>query len=210
MTTALKQAQQSLEQNDLHEAAVAYRDMRAALDYLGRKDPQARALRQTAAEVIAAAELSDVSLFDLFREAVETTSRSGAAAWSDAFRNNYRGAWVVIDADVSLLSGVAADRTYRVDFPLVIGSERARIVTGLPGLQRVIPEVSARRVVFAAQLDEFRHEPFHSEGDWCVVLRPGTSVLWSSPETLKKVGIEPDEELQRVLAEQARLLEDYQ
>jgi hypothetical protein len=210
LASAVKQAQQALERDDLSEAAKLFRTVRTALDTIGRKDAQARSLRQTAAEIGSLVALSDHSLFDIFREAIDTTSRSGSSMWDDAFLSNYRGAWVLIDAEVTRPTASSPDQLMEVHYPLAVGSQRARIVASLPALVNIIPGGSARRVIFSAQIDEFKHQPYRAEADWCVVLKPGTTVLWSSPENLERSGISVDDETRRVLAEQAQILEQYQ
>jgi len=80
----------ALEDHDLAEAARQYKKVRKALDLLGRNDPQARVLRQTAAETSAAADLSRSSLFELLRDAAEAETGKTHMTWNETFNSSYR------------------------------------------------------------------------------------------------------------------------
>lgn len=207
--SGVKLAQQALEENDLAEAAKRFQDVRKALDLLGRTDSRARELRQTAAEITAAADLAKSSLFDILHEAVATTARSGRGMWTDTFRSSYRDEWVLIDAQVSRTTNASGGRQFEIDFPLSTGADRVMIVGDLECFQRAVPGGSSRRVIFAAQLDDFSRAP-HDEATWQIVLRPSTAFLWSAAENLERLGVEVDEETRQVLTEQSGLLGVYQ
>jgi hypothetical protein len=207
----VKQAQRALDENDLVEAARRFQDVRAALDLLGRSDSHARALRQTAKEITASAELARSSLFEILHEAVATTARSGETMWSDTFRSSYRDEWVLIDAQVIRSADSSTGQRFEIDFPLSTGAERVLIVGDLACFEQAVPGGSPRRVIFAAQLDEFSHQANQDEAAWRIVLRPATAFLWSAPENLERLGFDVvDDDTKRVLAEQSSLLERYQ
>jgi hypothetical protein len=186
--------------------------VRLALDLLGRNDSRARALRQTAFELTAAAELSHASLFEILHDA----SSSDRDSWAAKFRTNYRDEWVVIDALVSRADksagddAAASDSTqgyrYDVDFRLAEGPFRAVIIADLPAFDEVIPQSGdPLRVIFAAQLDDCFADP-RREDTWRIVLRPSTGFLWSNPEHLELLGVAADDETKQLLAEQTTRL----
>lgn len=209
LATSIRLAQQAFEENDLGEAANRFRDVRAALDTLGRTDSRAQELRQTAAEISASADLARSSLYDILNEAVATTERSGRALWADTFRSSYRDEWVLIDALVTRTSDSSGGRRFEIDLPLTAGGGRVQIVGDLACFERAVPGGSARRVIFAAQLDDFTTVPQNGAA-WRIVLRPATAFLWSAPEHLERLGVEVDDETKRILAEQSSLPGMYQ
>ena len=209
LASAVKLAQQALEENDLGEAARRYQEVRSSLDTLGRTDSHARELRQTTAEITASADLARSSLFDILREAVATTARSGSTMWADTFRSSYRDEWVLIDAHVARTADASSGQRFEIEYPLSTATERVQIVGDLACFERAVQGGSARRVIFAAQLDDFTHAP-QGEAAWQIVLRPTTAFLWSATEHLERLGIEVDEETKQVLAEQSNILGVYQ
>jgi hypothetical protein len=210
LTSSVRLAEQALEDSDLVEAARLYQHVRAALDILGRTDSRARELRQTASEITASADLARLSLFEILNEAVGTTARSGASMWADTFRSSYRDEWVLIDALVTRSSNPSTGQRFEIEFPLSSGAEQVRFAGDLACFERAVPGGSPRRVIFAAQLDDFARDTKQDEPTWRVVLRPATAFLWSAPENLERLGFEVDEETKRILAEQASLQETYQ
>jgi hypothetical protein len=195
--------QQALDDNDLNEASRQFQEVRRALDVLGRDDARALALRQTAAEITASADLTRTSLYEILREAVTTSTGKGRHdAWSDTFQSSYHGEWVVIDANVSRLQEESGGRKFQIDFPLVHGMHRATVVGDLPCFERVVAGGSPQRVIFAAQLEEVSPKSAGSTA-WQVVLRPATAFLWSASGNLARIGFETDEATERLLASQS-------
>ena len=202
VVSAVKQAELALEEHDLGEAARQYRQVRRALDVLGRNDLRARALRQTAAEISAAADLARVSLFDMLHEASRLGSNTARESWAETFRSNYRDEWVVLDAQVSRSADPAEGRRYDIDFRLAEGLNQAVIVAELPAFDRAISSGGEPlRVIFAAQLDDCSPDPKH-EHTWRIVLRPATGFLWSSATHLELLGVAADDETKQLLADQ--------
>jgi len=198
---ATRLGEQALEEHDLGEAARQFQKVRGALDLLGRDDAQARALRQTANEIGASANLAAVPLFDIVREAA-----GSEGSFSETFHSSYRGSWVVIDAPVARSADSSSGRKFDVDLPIVEGPARAVVVAELPLFEPLLPAgTEPRRVIFAAQLDDCRPDP-RDEGAWRIVLRPKTAFLWSTPESLARLGVVLDDETTRVLSDQASRL----
>jgi hypothetical protein len=199
IVSAVKLGEQALADHDLVEAARQFQQVRAALDVLGRNDHQSRALRQTARETTAAADLSRSSLFDLLHEAVESESGKVHLTWDETFRTGYRDEWVVVDAMVSRLAENAGGRRFEIDFPLTEGRHRAILVADLDAFDKVLAAgQSPQRVVFAGQLDECRKH----EETWLIALRPSTGFLWSSAANLELLGVPLDDATKQLLADQ--------
>jgi hypothetical protein len=214
VVAATKQAELALEEHDLEEAARQFRQVQYALDVLGRNDSRARGMRQTAAELSAAADLARSSLFDILHEASSLPAGAARESWAATFRSNYRDEWVVLDARVSRIVDAAGGRRYDIDFHLADGSldslNQAVIVADLPAFDKVISRETAsggdpQRVIFAAQLDDCSQDPKDAHV-WRIVLRPSTGFLWSSVQHLELAGVTADDETKQLLAEQTTRL----
>jgi hypothetical protein len=206
VVSAARLGEQALQERDLSEAARQYKKVRSSLDLLGRGDPQARALRQTAAETSAAADLSRASLFEILREASGSAAGRTHLTWDEIFKTSYKDAWVVVDAQVSRAADPASGRRYDVDFPVIDGRNRGVLVADLEIFDKALSAGGGpQRVIFAAQLDDIRPvSPI--EDTWQIVLRPGTGFLWSSAENLERLGFAVDELTAQLLSDQTRHL----
>jgi hypothetical protein len=195
-----------LREHDLGEAARQYRALRLALDRLGRRDLAARRMRQAADEVTAAADLSRSSLFDLLHEAAAMAAGAARNSWAATFRSSYRDEWIVVDALVRRVSAAGSGPQYEIEFPLVDGSQRARLVGNLAAFDRLpAADGTPQRVIFAAQLEACDSDP-GAEDSWNIVLRPATGFLWSTAAHLELLGLSADDETQRLLANQTAWL----
>jgi hypothetical protein len=201
--SASRLGEQALANNDLPEAARQFRMVRSSLDLLGRNDSQSRLLRQTANELMAAAGLARASLFDMLHEANDAASGRTSLTWSETFRLTYRNTWVVLDVPVSRSIDHSSGQRFDIDFPLATGREQAVVVGDLEIFDKAVAtDGTAKRVIFAAQLDDCRRES-EQEGAWKISLRPATGFLWSSAERLELLGVGVDDATRRVLDEQA-------
>jgi hypothetical protein len=206
VVAAARLGDEALQDHDLAEAARQYKKVRKALDLLGRSDPQARVLRQTAAETTAAADLSRESLFELLHDATEAETGKTHLTWNETFNSSYRDEWVVLDAHVSRSADPAARRRYVVDFPLAEGRNRAILIADLDVFDKALSAGgNPQRVVFAAQLDDCRRDPKNAD-TWLIVLRSKTGFLWSSGDNLELLGVNVDDETKQILADQSRHL----
>jgi hypothetical protein len=207
IVSAVKLGEQALGDHDMVEAARQFQQVRAALDLLGRTDHQARALRQTANEMTAAADLCRSSLFDVLHDAAESESGKSHVSWDETFRAGYRDEWVVIDALVSRSADPAAAPKYDIDFLVTDGRNRAVIVADLDLFDRVVVTAASgpQRVIFAGQLDDCRKDPQVADA-WRIVLRPTTGFLWSSVANFELLGVDADSTTKQLLAEQTSRL----
>jgi hypothetical protein len=203
IVSAAKLGEQALSEHDLGEAARQFQKVHDALDLLGRTDPHARALRQTARETTAAAELAKTSLFDILHEAANTAS---SESWSATFRSNYRDEWVVLDALVARSTDPSSTQRYEIRFPIAQGKSHAVVVGDLTAFDKTLSRGGEpERVIFAAQLDDCIRDP-HSENGWRIVLRSGTGFLWSSASNLEILGMTIDDGTKSVLVAQCGYL----
>jgi hypothetical protein len=156
-------------------------------------------------ETGAAADLLHSSLHDILHEAVETRGESSVGVWSELFRGLYRGGWVVIDAPVGRSSVAGVQPRLVVEFPVSDGADNAALIADLAVLERYLgPAGKPRRVIFAAQLEDFLPQS-GSDHEWRIVLDRDTAFLWTSAETLEMLGFPLDRATQKVLDDQARL-----
>ncbi len=206
VVSAARRGEQALQERDLSEAARQYRKVRASLDQLGRNDPAARVLRQTAAETSAAADLSRASMFEILHEASGAAAGKTHLTWDEIFKTSYKDAWVVVDAQVSRAADPASGRRYDVDFPVIDGRNRGVLVADLEIFDWVLSAGGGpQRVIFAAQMADIR--PVAQLNDtWQIVLRPGTGFLWSSAQNLELLGVTVDDPTAQLLADQTRHL----
>lgn len=203
VVSAAKLGEQALQERDLREAARQFGQVRGALDVLGRNDSHARVLRQTARETAAAADLVRSSLLEILHEAAQASRRTTNLTWDETFHSSYQGEWVVLDANVARATGSTSGNRYAVDFLLSDGANRGVIVADLDVFDKfVFHEGQPQRIIFAAQLDDCRHDPQH-ENTWRFVLRPATAFLWSSAEHLELLGLTVDAATKQLLADQA-------
>src|SRR5205814_10020989 len=137
----------------LAEAARQFRMVRASLDLLGRNDPQSRLLRQTASELMAAADLAHASLFDMLNEANDAAAGRASLTWAETFRLTYRHTWVVLDVPVSRSAERSGGYRFEIDFPLALEHEQGVVVGDLEVFDKAVAaEGTAKRLIFAAQL----------------------------------------------------------
>ena len=206
VVAASRLGEQAVMNNDLAEAARQFRMVRSSLDLLGRNDRPSRLLRQTADELMAAAELSHASLFDMLREAGEADAGQAGLTWAETFRLSYRHSWVVLDVPVTRAIGRSGGYRFNIDFPLPAGRDRGTVVGDLAIFEKAVAaDGSPTRVIFAAQLDDCRRDPEHKE-TWKIALRPETGFLWSNADRLELLGVGVDDVTRRVLEEQSGLL----
>jgi hypothetical protein len=205
IVAATHEADQALREHDLGAAARQYRELRTALDRLGRRDPQARRLRQAANEVSAAADLLRISLFDLLHEAAAMHAGSARNSWVGTFQSSYRDEWIVVDALVTRVPDAASGVQYDIEFPLVDGTQRGRLIGNLKAFDPVqFADGKPQRVIFAAQLEACRQDS-RQEDAWNIELRPATGFLWTSAAHLELLGLHADDETQKVLSSQSAL-----
>ena len=202
LTSSVRLAQQALEDDDLHEADLRFREVRRALDILGRSDADSLKLRRTASEIEAVANLAGKSLFEMLEEAIATQTRTSRGMWADVFGSSYRGAWVIFDVQITRIENSETGQRYEIEFPLRTAREKVVVVGDLACFDQVVLGGSPRRVIFAAQLDDFIEKESADGPTWQIALNAKSAFLWSSPETLALSGIEVDDDSRPILAEQ--------
>lgn len=205
LASATKKGQAALLEEDFPEAARQFQLAAGALDTLKRNDESARSIRQMYRESNAASQLSPRGPYEILSDAIETTGAAKGLNWPEVFRVNYHDNWLIFEAPVLRLNEAPEPPRYLVDLPIISGKIRATIVANLPIFNQLNIDKKSQRVVFAAQIEDFRPDP-DAPQDWQIVLRPGSAFLWSDVNNYKTLGFVPDDQTEQTLAAQTRLL----
>lgn len=201
--SASKRGQDALSRKDFATAAEELEVACLALDRLGRDDPPARIIRQQRRECQAASHLVLKSLHELLDEAV--AENSTAMGWSETFRALYKDSWMVFETTITRTNELPPASRFRVDFPILSGQQRAVLLADVKVFDGLPTEQPSQRVIFAAQLEDFRRDP-QSANTWQIVLRPDSAFLWSGADSYQALDVVLDAQSTKTLAEQTALL----
>ncbi|HVW02899.1 MAG TPA: hypothetical protein VHB77_21245 [Planctomycetaceae bacterium] len=204
LDSSAKLATAAWDAHDVPEAAKHYAAMRAAVDQLGRRDPEARRWRQWARETGAINHLCPQAPLQLVTEAIQARDAAGGLDWKEAFRITYQGSWMVIDTTATVPADVKEQQT-RIELPMRVREEPVSLVVDFHAFERVLVDGNPQRVIFAAQLADCRPAGMKGPG-WEIVLKSDTAFLWANPATFADLGFDLDESTQKVLNAQAKLL----
>lgn len=200
---AVRLGEAALVDEDLDEAMRRYQQARAALVTLGRDDPEARGVRQTALELTALSQLAPRSLHDMVAEAAEMSAAGSTQSWAISFRTNYRDTWVVLDTRVSRRDKPDVKSQFVIELPVFVKSIPARVVGNLKAFDRLPQDSQSHRVIFAAQLVDCRRDTETEEG-WEIVLSEESGFLWCRPAHFRMLTGTLDQPTEQVLVEQSR------
>jgi len=198
-------AREALDRHHLAEAAGYFERAAAAVDTLGRSDPEAQWIRQMQRETRTALNLAPHSLFEMIEEAIDMEENPGPLEWSEAFRFTYEGAWVIIDTSAVRPPEAGASTPDRVELPFTIRGQPVSLLVDLRPFRTVLIDAAPQRMIFAAQLADC-HRTADPQPGWEIVLRGETAFLWSDARNLAAVGFPEDEGLRQTLTTQSRLL----
>ena len=180
----VRRAEQKVAEGDLFTAAESYLAATAALNELGRDDSQARRIRQTTQEYQAVTSICSRSPQELLEEAVKSSRDTVGLSWPELFRATYADHWLVFDAEVSR----TGDGEFLIDYPLVANGQSAEIRGKFPQLSLIPEDRLPGRLLLAGRLAELKEQP-GNPGRWELMLAADSVFLWSSPETLQKLGL---------------------
>jgi hypothetical protein len=201
-----REATEALARGDLEQAAAGFTEVVAALELLDRREPRSLQLLQTGRETIARARLCQDSLQVLADEAAEA-QKGTATSWKEAFRQRFRGRWVVLDVPVRRLVNDRQRGPWDLDCLLSADGVELLVVGNLPAFERLpLSADASRRVIFAAPLTELSPGDDKSRAVWTLRLDGRQGFLWSSPQTLEAMGFPLDDETRGVLQSQSALL----
>jgi len=190
-----------------------------SVDYLGREDIEANAIRQYFRETTALTRLTSTTLFEVMEDAETFYVKHGADAWEKKFQARYRSDWHIIEGYVRPLSdktAIANGFDLELVFPLSVGKKQRQVNIQINfKLARHLPKTSAGGshddgsgvyTVFAAQLRDCFISP---DGTWVVQLDPDTSFLWVNSQTYEathlQIGsIQPIAEQQQTFNQQGK------
>jgi len=203
-----RRARDALADHDLPVASDALETAHRALEISGRVDPPARATQQLYHEIHAAMNLVKSAPGDLLKEAMTTRSTSQDDGWNEVFQYTYRDSWLILDVEVTRVEGSPRTHRYRIDYPISAENSRAVFVADLPIFDKFTELADPQRVIFGAQIDDFRTDP-KNLGTWELILKPQSAFLWSNLDTYRLLGLtgdSPDAETRKVLSDQTQLL----
>lgn len=144
-------------------------------------------------------------LADLLAESLEEVLHHAAGVrepeWQLDFRHRYQGKAVVLDAEFR-----KTQRGWQVNYPLMLGADRARmVVEDLRILERVPPH-EPQRLVVGARLASLKLEP--PGPIWVLRFQPDSGVFLTDPEAAARLGpFLADVESRGLLERQARWAE---
>ncbi len=179
----------ALRAGNVPKAAEEYRQAAWAVDRLHRDDAESMAVRQKARELGAIVNLSTVSLFDICEEA-RRGKKEGAEKWAEKFNEHYRGAWVVVEGEVTQERGPDEIGEPVVRFPYPIDSAPVVFDVRLNGLAPMTGK-SGEHLIFAGQLVSLTKEGAKNPL-WIIRLKDETAFLWANVDTYQALGRVPD------------------
>jgi hypothetical protein len=184
---AVDRGLQAFRERDFSTASAAFDDAVQALDYLGRRDAAALAIRQYQRESDAAVQLSGSGIADILKALSEGKQRSNTA---ERFQTDVAGKWLMFDAVLELQRPAEnAGKLCVVDVPLALNDQPLDLAfddVPWPQLWKAAPGDGPRRVVFAAQWERF-DPPGGQNRPATLVLRSSTAVLWCHFDTYQLV-----------------------
>jgi hypothetical protein len=179
----------ALRAGDVPKAAIEYRQAAWAVDRLRREDAESIAIRQKAKELGAIVNLSTVSLFEICEQA-RRGKKEGAEKWEEKFNEQYRGAWIVVEGDVTQERGPDGIGEPVVRFPYPIDTAPVVFDVRLTGLAPMTGK-SGEHVIFAGQLLSLSKEGAKNPL-WIIRLKDETAFLWANVDTFQALGRVPD------------------
>lgn len=203
-----------VQQGEWLEARPDLVQVAAALDRLGRRDPEAETLRQYHREVEALFHLSSVSLEGLlsaarqeYEERDEEDSHRG-----EELAERFAGEWLILEGPLEFFSvPVKRGKEERVglQLPWSLDPRASRVVVEaeFPIFEELDrKQVEGKTFVFAGAIEHCAWRG--KDRTWIVRLRPESGFLWVHPVTYEALGfgvspLRNREELQALLARQA-------
>jgi hypothetical protein len=182
----------ALHAGDVPKAADEYRQAAWAVERLRRDDVESVAIRQKAKELGAVVNLSKVSLFDICEQARLAKKEGGedwAEKWSKTFTEQYQGAWIVVEGDVTQERGPDGIGEPVVRFPYPIDAAPIVFDVRLTGLAPVTSK-SGEHLIFAGQLLSLAKEGTKNPM-WIIRLKDETAFLWANVDTYQALGRVP-------------------
>ena len=208
LNTAVQRGEAALREHDFTNAAREFQAAGESLEFLGRNDKRAQAIRQMLRESTAASQLLREPLFNIVSDA-ERAGREGSLGWNDGFRTHYGECWIVMQSTIERTSDMQGNPRLVIDYPLDVGGKLIVIDATLPVFEQLPLENEPRNVIFAAQLKSCRIGGSENQ-EWIVKLQDDTAFLWSSFDTFQALGFETDEhaesKIHELLDEQSRLM----
>ncbi|QDU40182.1 hypothetical protein Mal4_45370 [Maioricimonas rarisocia] len=195
----------ALDSGDIAKAREQFADAAAALDQLGRDDPEAERIRQRWRETTAMTRLLPQDLYALIEDGDHAAAAGIEDEWEEEFRSRHSGKWIVLELPVA--HDVENDR-YRAPYSLPVGTE-GRVVTidvDVPVMSKLTFGDAPRTVIMAAPLRSC--SLMSDRRSWTLTLQPERAFLWTHLDTYEEVGFgfddwQPRERVRQILESQA-------
>jgi len=182
----------------------------AALDRLGRTDPESQTIRQYARETQAQFRLCDLSLEELLTKAQESW-----AGQKEKKRNRshlvriYEGDWMLFEGTVREVAAQQARQPeYQIQLPIGPGGRQGETVIRMnfPVLEKLMARESQKDLIVAGAIENVE---FRESGEWVITLAPSSGFLWTHMDTYEASGL-PFNPLRSRLVVESQLREQAQ
>ena len=188
--TAVEAGTSALDDGELAEARDHFAQAAAALDRLGRDDPEAEQIRQRWRETTAMTRLLSQDLYALIEEGDHAAAAGIEDEWEEEFQARHSGKWIVLELPVMH----DADKdTYRMPYPMPVGIE-GRVVTidvNVPVMARLTFGDAPRTVIMAAPVESCSLTD--NRRIWTLRLDTDQAFLWAHLDTYEAVGFDFDD-----------------
>ncbi len=163
-----------------------------ALNTLAPGDSLEKQVRQLGRETNALTHLCSYELFEIASDAQNYVENGNSRLWPTHFKTLYQGSWMVFDLRVRRHTNWQTSQPDKTEEPayefardIYLNDQPIVIDGNLPCLQTLPVESSYERVIFAAQLKDWK--PDEQTDGWRIILDPDSAFLWCHPETLQMV-----------------------
>ena len=215
--TANEAGQRALQKKNFVEAAEQFARAANAVDLLKRHDVPAEQARQNFRQLTAINSLLNRSLVELLEAAKAGRKKGDVAAVESEFASLHAGRWVVLQSEVTPVSGPSDSATASVWEQRVQFDEETLVLTGSlsifakvlatpsplsapegsaapdaqPQFMLALNDLGQREVLFAAQVESLKWNAAQSV--WVLTLKSSSGFLWTDYDLLQPTGLQPDE-----------------
>lgn len=162
----------------------------AALNRLGRTDPESQTVRQYARETEAQFRLCDLSIQELLGKAQENwENQKEKKKVRNHLARTYEGDWMLFEGTVRDVTEKKARRKeYQLRVPIGTGGTGEALVRmNFPILEKVIDPGSQRDLIVAGAIEDVE---FTESGKWIITLNADSGFLWTHRDAYEATGLE--------------------
>jgi len=180
----------AVDQGDWTPAREHLQKAAAALDLLGRNDPEARTVRQYSRELQAQFRLCDLTLEELLDKArQELAARDPSSGQQKRLAAAYRGEWVLLEGSVEEVGEKDSRRpNYQLRLPIGPEGEAGETIVrvNFPVIRKLISSGEKKLLTLAGPIQDVERD---SAGKWIVTLDPEQGFLWTHLDTYLATGL---------------------